>query len=412
MTQAASDTGTTLATYDARPFFARSLDHGLRDGIIGSDRLDAMRADGAKGIVQIADFFGTSHLRTDLDGALKRMVNLASLYLEHISDGNLTRAARSLQENTFLSHSRGASQMLKALHAMPTDTIILDASEDAEVREFLRARSLAEPWSVAEYRARLAERKGYQAEIDTALWFADAIGLSHEALLGESADGFIQACLLTRIAGRAEGSLLSAKELKAFLKSFRAAKTKRPVRKDLLDDVPEVYRPLAARHLATLVKKDLKRIIDPKVPFADLVRDYHDRFHPFSMHVEVADYEELLTDEWRKVTRGKSDTDSMNTIFLCLAAGRPPKPAITATEARAAIRAIRKDGVLADVVPAFIRRSAPHQMVDGLLSLWEDEFVPEVIEQAILDDDDDALEPTLRILAQHCHITSPATKKR
>jgi hypothetical protein len=399
-----------LATYDDRPYFARALDFGLKNGIIDSEKLDAMRTDGAKGIVQIANFFGTAHLRTDLDDALKRMVTLASLYLEHISDGSLTRAARSLQEHTFLSHSRGGSEMLKALFAMPTDTVIHEPLEADGVREFLRARSLGDVWSVAEYRARLAERRACQAEIDAALWFAGEMGLDHEALMGESAESILDACLLTRIAGRADDGLLDAAELKAFLKAFRRAKKKSPVKATLLDDVPEEHREVVERHLKRIVAKDLPRIIDMKVAFNDLVREYHDRFHVFSLSVEVSDYDALVTDEWRKVTKGKTDTDSMNTVFLCLAAGRPPKPEISATEAKTAIRAIRADGAAVKSVPDFIRRSAPHQMIDGLISLWEDEFLPEVIEQVILENQDAALDPLVRILAQHCHIKSPARK--
>ena len=121
-----AETTQALTAYDDRPYFARALDHGLANGIIDADTLEAMRTDGPKGIVQIADYFGTAHLRFDLDEALLRMVYLASLYLEHISDGNLTRAARSLQEKTFLSHSRGGSQMLKSLFAMPSDSTIFE----------------------------------------------------------------------------------------------------------------------------------------------------------------------------------------------------------------------------------------------------------------------------------------------
>ena len=399
-----------LATYDDRPYFARALDYGLKNGIIDSEKLEAMRTDGAKGIVQIANFFGTAHLRTDLDDAVKRMVTLASLYLEHRSDGSLTRAARSLQEHTFLSHSRGGSEMLKTLFAMPTDTVIHEPLEADGVREFLRARTLGDTWSVAEYRARLAERRACQAEIDAALWFAVEMGLDHDALMGESAESILDACLLTRIAGRADEGLLDAAELKAFLKAFRRAKKKSPVKASLLDDVPEEHREVLERHLQRIVAKDLPRITDMKVAFNDLVREYHDRFHVFSLSVEVSDYDALVTDEWRKVTKGKTDTDSMNTVFLCLAAGRPPKPEISATEAKTAIRAIRTDGAALKSVPEFIRRSAPHQMIDGLISLWEDEFLPEVIEQLILEDQDAALDPLVRILAQHCHIKSPARK--
>ena len=400
-----------LATYDDRPYFARALDYGLANGIIDSEKLDAMRLDGAKGIVQIADFFGTSHLRTDLEEAMKRMVNLASFYLEHISDGHLPRAARSLQDNTFLSHSRGGSEMYKRYFAMPSDSTILDADEANDVREFLRARSLADPWSVPVYRARHAERLAHKIEIDAAIWFADTMEVPREALAGESAENIIEACLFTRIAGREEPGMLSAQELKDFLKAARKAKKKKPVPDNLLEDVPEEHLPVIERHLKKMVAKDLPRIIDMKVPFNDLVREYHDRFQSFSLTLEVSDYDTLVTDEWRKVTRGLTDTDSMNTVFLCLAAGRPPKPSITVAEAKTAIRAIRKAGSAEASVTEFILRCAPHQMIEGLVSLWEDEFRPEEIEDLILGSDDEVLDPLVRIIAQHCHVTSAVKKK-
>ena len=399
-----------VATYDDRPFFARVLDHGLANGIIDSEKLDAMRNDGAKGIVQIADFFGTSHLRTDIEDAMKRMVYLASFYLEHISDAHLTRAARSLQEHTFLSHSRGGSEMYKRYFAMPSDSTILDADEANDVREFLRARTLPDQWSVATYRSRYAERLAHKIEIDAAIWFADTMEVSREALAGESAENILEACLFTRIAGHEDGGLLSAQQLKDFLKAFRKSKKKKPVRDNLLEDVPDEHRAVIERHLAKMVAKDLPRIIDMKVPFNDLVREYHDRFQSFSLTLEVSDYDTMVTDEWRKVTRGNTDTDSMNTVFLCLAAGKPPKPAITATECKAAIRAIRKQGAAADAVSEFILRCAPHQMIEGLVSLWEDEFRPQVIEDLILGDTDDVLDPLVRIIAQHCHIAAPSKK--
>ena len=403
-----------VAAYDDRPYFARVLDHGLKNGMIDSEKLDAMRTEGAKGIVQIADFFGTAHLRTDLDEAVKRMAYLASLYLEHLSDGSLNRAARSLQENSFLSHSRGGSQMLKALYAMPTDSTIHEPAESHDVREFLRVRTLGEQWSVAEYRARLAERQTCHDEIEAALWFADVMELPRESLFGESAESILDACLLARVAGKFEGGLLSATELKEFFKKLRRSKKRPTLGEALLEDVPDAHRPVAERHLARIAAKDLPRIADTKIAFNDLVREYHDRFHHFTLSSEVSDYDALVTDEWRKVTKGKTDTDSMNTVFLCLAAGKTPKPTITLAEAKAAVKAIRNDGAAVGTVPEFLRRCAPHQMTDGLLHLWEEEFYPEMIEQLILEDtheDSASLEATLQVLAEHCHITRPARKR-
>ena len=414
-TSAQPGAGQALATYDARPYFARALDYGIKNGIIEPERLDPMRADGAKGIVQIANFFGTSHLRTDLEDAMKRMLTLASLYLEHKSEGNLTRAARSLQDNTFLSHSRGGSEMLKALFALPSDSTIDDPPEPEGVKEFLRARSLTDPWSVTEYRARLAERRIHQTEIDAAYWFADVTGLEPESLMGESAESVIDACLLTRIArkregGKSEGGLLSAEDLKKFLKTVRASKKKAPIPKTVLDDVPPTLLEVVDQRLKKIRTKDLPRIADMKVAFGDLVREYHDRFHSFTLLTDISDYDALVTDEWQKVTQGKTDTDSMNTIFLCLAAGNVPKPVISVAEAKAAVKSIRADGAKLKSVPDFIGNYAPHQMIDGLMALWDDEFLPEVIEQLIIGDDGDAPEATLRMLAEHCHIKAPVRK--
>lgn len=399
-----------LATYDARPYFARALDHGIKNGIIEPERLDAMRTDGAKGIVQIANFFGTAHLRTDLDDAMKRMATLASLYLEHKSEGNLTRAARSLQEHTFLSHSRGGSEMLKALFALPSDSTIDDPPEPEGVKEFLRARSLSDPWSVAEYRARLDQRRMHQNEIDAAYWFADVMGLEPEALMGESAESVVDACLLTRIAGKSGNGLLSAEEIKKFLKAIRTAKRKPSIPKTVLDDVPETLLEVVEKRLKKIRTKDLPRVADMKVAFGDLVREYHDRFHSFTLLSGISDYDALVTDEWQKVTQGKTDTDSINTIFLCLAAGKPPKPVINVAEAKAAVKAIRADGAALKNVPEFIGNYAPHQMIDGLMAQWDDEFLPEVIEQLIIGDGADAPAATLRMLAEHCHIKAPPRK--
>ncbi len=49
-------------------------------------------------------------------------------------------------------------------------------------------------------------------------------------------------------------------------------------------------------------------------------------------------------------------------------------------------------------------------MIDGLIALWEDEFLPEVIEQLIIDDAGDTPDALLRLLAEHCHIKAPVRK--
>ena len=111
-----------VALHDARPFFEKALHYGVQHGLINSARLDAIRADAPKGMVQIARYFGSEYLRPELEKARARLVNLVSLSLEHSSGGDLRRAAEALRDHSFLSRSKGGSDLLKALIAMPQNS--------------------------------------------------------------------------------------------------------------------------------------------------------------------------------------------------------------------------------------------------------------------------------------------------
>ena len=399
---------TGLAAYDNRPFFERVLRFGLDRGIITPSKWGALQLEGAKGVVQIADYFGTAHLRSNLDEAIVRIVYLASLYLEHYSAGDLEKAAHSLQDNSFLSHSRGGSEMLKALNALPVDESLMQKPEDIKV--FLEARTLSNVWSLQEYQAVYRERQSYQLDIEAAVWFCGRMNIPRADLPGVSAETVLHAALLTLLAGRVDGRLLNAKEFTAFLKKIRKEKKKFIIPSSLLADVPTPYHPRLQQLLHKIRTQELPHIMDESIPFDDLLRQYHDHFRATSgSNSDVSDYDELLTDEWRKVTGGKTDSDSMNTIFLCLCAGKPPKPVISLTEAKTLVQAIRETGIASASVSAFINRCAPHQMVEGLLSLWQEEFLPEVVEPYLLDASDE-MDTVLQILRQNCHIKRPVKK--
>ena len=49
---------TTLATIDLRPFFEKAVRYGVTHEIISSARLQCLQEDLAKGMVQIANYFG------------------------------------------------------------------------------------------------------------------------------------------------------------------------------------------------------------------------------------------------------------------------------------------------------------------------------------------------------------------
>ena len=56
-------TQNSLASIDARSFFARALAYGVAHGVLTESHLDKIRQDGPKGIVQIANHFGTAYLQ-------------------------------------------------------------------------------------------------------------------------------------------------------------------------------------------------------------------------------------------------------------------------------------------------------------------------------------------------------------
>ena len=108
-----------LQLHDARPFFEKALVYGVQHGILGAERLAAIHADAPKGMVQIARYFGTEFLRPELEKARDRMVNLISLYLLETTGGDLAQAAVSLRDHSLLSRSKGGSDLLRRLIALP-----------------------------------------------------------------------------------------------------------------------------------------------------------------------------------------------------------------------------------------------------------------------------------------------------
>jgi hypothetical protein len=108
--------------FDGRAFFEKALVFGVQHGILDQARLDTIANDAPKGMVQIARYFGSEFLRPEIEKAKDRIVNLVSLNLELLSGGDLAKAAQALREHSFMSRSKAASDMLKALIVMPQNT--------------------------------------------------------------------------------------------------------------------------------------------------------------------------------------------------------------------------------------------------------------------------------------------------
>ena len=188
-----ADSNVGVSLYDGRPFFEKALQHGIAHNIIDREKLGSISRDAPKGMVQIARYFGSEFLRPELEKALGRMVNLVSLYLQSSTDGDLQAAAISLRDHSFLSRSKGGSDMLKAMIAMPQNSHFgmneRGGFTDGHIPQ-LAKWSLC---SLADYQAELAKRQQVAQVIDAAIWFANELGLDADDLeeAGKDAEAVI-----------------------------------------------------------------------------------------------------------------------------------------------------------------------------------------------------------------------------
>ncbi|MFJ2988272.1 hypothetical protein ACIPF8_10420 [Collimonas sp. NPDC087041] len=406
-----SDNLRKLQVIDKRPFFEKALSHGVTHHILDQAKCRAIIADGAKGTVQVAAFFGTSHLHTDLENARLRVVNLVSLYLEHTFDGDLQKAAESLRDNTFLSHSRGGNEMLKALHAMPDSTVFADTKGQGQ-KEFQDERTLAKPFSLAAYRKERKAREESAAIIAAALWFANDLGLARADLDFIGAEAVIRSAILVRMGDAEEfPSRLGFARLIDKIRGQHKAGAKWKIAKTVLDDVPSAHHDIAEKIRREIEKHDAPLLSDQAMPLDVLLNQVEARYFVQEGSLdEVDNFDALVSKEWHKVTKGKEDPYSRLTVFMCIACGVKPKTTISDTEARTMIRHVREHGFDSAAVTAFIASAAPFEIKDNLQSLWEDEFLPEA-EEYLDDDSDPKYTRALQFLKENCNIKSKSVGK-
>ena len=401
-----------IALVDKRPFFEKALCYGVRERIIDPLKCSAMITDGAKGTVQVAEHFGTSHLQADLENARRRIVSLVSLYLEDHSGGDLQRAAQSLQENSFLSHSRAGNAMLKQLYAMPETTISGDM-KSLSLTEFQNERTLVKPYSLAAYRKEYKRRSDAEAVIKAAHWFCDELRISRDALDFVALEAVIRSAILSRCGGL--HGLPNHGEFARLIETLRtshASAGKLKIAKDLLDDIPHQHHAVTESVRRDIEKQDGILIANPKHLLPAVLQLLESRYFLRDADLDDVDgFAGFVSAEWHAATRGKDDPYSRLTMFMCLATGIKPKTSLTETEARTMIRKVRKHGFDSAAVVAFITQSAPFELNESLISQWESEFLPEA-EQRILDDSDTSLQRALVFLKDNLNIKSskkPAT---
>ncbi len=412
---------TALAPVDQRQFFEKTLRFALERQILSPFRLEALLADGAKGIVQIANHFGTAHLRTDLEIARQRMVNLVSLYLEEMSGGDLQIAAGSLRDNSFLSHSKGGSDLLKRLQALPESTLIGGFSGGPEAQKnFLNEATYAAPLSVAEYRQEQAARLSNQRSISLACWLAGKMGVERAELESIPAEEVIRSALLVLFVKNAKLELPGQTGLVRLLQAAR----KKPGKLDqnrlaaFLAGEPEDYQ--------RFVQEEMQRFastIIPELRASSQSEDellHGDKAGGYFINENIAEnlgeYDRLVAREWVRITRGDGDDPAViATIFLFLATGMNPKAAIMQREAKELIAAFRKSAFDSGKVLAFIDAHAPHELQNELKQSWLEDLKPEAeVHLADLDPEmpDSHMERALRYLRKTCNATWKGRESR
>lgn len=396
-----------ISLYDTRAFFEKALQYGVQHGIIGAEKIEAMRVEGPKGMVQIARYFGNEFLRPDLEKARDRMVNLISLYLEHSCQGDLHQAAESLRDFSLLSRSKGGSDMLKALIAMPQNSHFGMNERGGFTDGHI---PLLAKWSLrnlADYQAELARRSHVAQVVDSAIWLAGELGMDAAELedAGKDAEAVIRTALLVLATGRTE-----MPDWVAFEKMIAALRKKHEADPAALPLAVPKKLPAHLRDVVEAVRQsvmaDAPKILDATLP----PRQLFDRSPAFMGRYfwvedglnEVDHHDRQASAVWSKVTGGNADDGSLLTLFLCVAAGSAPKTLLTEKSAATLLRKIRKSGFKPALAHEYIVDHAPVQHQDAYASLWDD-FVEEA--QATLQSDAaHALHDALALLRRECHV--------
>ena len=407
------DTSASISVYDHRPFFEKALRFGLHNGLIDDAKLEAIRTDAPKGMVQIARYFGTEFLRPELEKSRERIVNLVSLHLEQDTGGDLHAAAELLRENSFLSRSKAGSEMLKALLSMPDNTHF-SMQESGEFRDELIP--VLARWTLKtlpEYQQELAKRSEIQTRIEAAFWCAQKLGVARRELQTADTDSeaVIRTALLAQAAGRSLMPNWAQFETAVTLLRKRAEAGK-PVQLVLPKGVPAEFQPVLQATLEVMQEHDLPKILDATVkPRKLFIQSLAFMGRYFWLDEGVDDISELdraISDQWLKVTQRHTDDSSLITLFLCIATGAARKTTLTEAAAASIVRKIRKGGFHPQQASDFIREYAPHEHHADYQTLWQN-FVEET-QRDLLDERDTRLVEAMGALKLHCNLVKAPPK--
>ena len=398
-------TPSVVALFDDRPFFEKAVAYGVQHGVLDQTKLDALQADAPKGMVQIARYFGSEFLRPELEKAKDRIVNLVSLTLQIQSGGDLRKAAEQLREHSFLSRSKVASDMLKALIVMPQNTHFGMNEHGAFGDKHI---PLLAKWSlctVADYQAELAKRQQVAHVIDAAIWMADALGLHADDLeeAGCDAEAVIRTALLAGATKHKDmPDWVAFQKIIATLRKPSATKT---ILLAAPKNLPAEFK-AAVEQVRQSVEADLPKILDIKLTPHKLFNQtpaFVGRYFWVEDGLsEVDHFDRQTSAAWTQATGGHQDDGSLLTLFLCIATASTGKTLLTEKTAATLIRKIRKSGLAPERATAFIQTHAPAELQVGFINMWE-AFIDESMD-TLKSDHDHKLHDALSLLRRECNV--------
>ncbi len=405
-TPAASGPNThSVSLFDRSAFFEKALAYGLAQNLISTEKLDAIQTDAPKGMVQIARYFGSEFLRPELEKAKDRIVNLVSLNLELESAGDLHRAALLLRDHSFMSRSKAASDMLKALIVMPQNSHFGMNEHGGFSDKHIAQLAKWSLCSLGDYQTELAKRQQVAQRIDAALWLADAMGMDADDLedAGPDADAVIRTALLV-LHGKQQG-MPDWVKFQSLIAALRKP-SKQALKLSLPQNLPPPFNAAVEEVRQSLIL-DLPKIQDPAIPVAKLFQQtpaFVGRYFWIEDSLaEIDHFDREASAAWNKLTQGHSDDGSLLTLFLCIAAGSAPKTLLTEKSAAALVRKIRKSGWQTDLATAFIHDHAPVQHQSDYVQVWQ-HFVEDA-QDTLVSDRDYKLHDALALLRRDCNVS-------
>ncbi|MBI1834245.1 MAG: hypothetical protein HYR92_00375 [Burkholderiales bacterium] len=261
---------------------------------------------------------------------------------------------------------------------------MLGRQQKGKVEEFLELWSLKE--KAQEYRNLLAHRQTNALEIEAAIWFAHQMDLTQTELQEDDveAGAVIRTALLKRLLDDAGAPIENQIEFATLLDGLRKTYKLKAKRQSLMEidqawafvqreELPAKFAQISRLVLEEIITRDLSLVFDPKLTLDRLVFELKERYFICAHEMEdTSDYDALVSKEWSKLTKGKTDIDSLLTLFLCIAVDVPAKTSVPEKTAKSLIKKIREHGLDAERVVAWIKSVAPHEKQEGLLEDWRD----------------------------------------